>query len=185
MGLFDSIFNKKASALKKVRIDRATINGKSIMTFYFKKTTIKLESMKVNPKEEVILLESFYPMSGKYGYGVEDFVEDIIRLEKFIENNPGENALYEALDMFSSIHIKEFKRLVDADLYRNIAIFILYISAFSAMNGEPMDNDEKKSMSETFAYREFNSFSNYLFITKYKFENGQTIPYLEKYVKRS
>ena len=41
MGLFDSIFNKKASALKKVRIDRATINGKSIMTFYFKKSTQK------------------------------------------------------------------------------------------------------------------------------------------------
>lgn len=181
MGLFENVFKNVASKTNKKSIDRVTENGKSMLIFYFDKVTIKLESTKVNSNEEIVYLETFYPTYGRYGYEVEDFVDDIIRLEKYVKNNPGENAIYDALDLFTKDNINQFNRIVDTDLYSNIALFVLYLTTFSAMHGETTDNLEKKNLSETFAYREFNLFRDNIYVTKYRYENGQTVPYLEKY----
>jgi hypothetical protein len=181
MGIFDSIFKSKSSILKKAILDRTTRNGKTFVSFNFKKVFIKLETLVVNKNEELVVIENFYPIYNTYGYGIIDFIEDVNRIEKYIDNNPGENALDEALDLFSKENIREFNRLVDADLYRNISIFITYISAHATMIGEAMNNEEKMSMSETFAYKQFEKFGNFIYRTKYRYENGRPVPYLEKY----
>ena len=90
-------------------------------------------------KEKIIVIPSYDTRINRFTelrYGERDFVDDVKMMLKFLENSPkGEDFLYVAFDSFVSYHIKQFNRIIDTDLFRITAEFILVIEALSVKQG--------------------------------------------------
>ena len=141
----------------------------------------------MSAQNSVIILPSYDPRLHRMmdiGYGVQDFMDDIQEIINFIDsNNKGENAFFDAFDVFCAKHIKEYNRLIDTDLFRIIAEFVLIMKATALRNNIGFSDDDRVGITNVFMKRAFTIFADMIYITRYKHGNFGIETYLEKYQK--
>lgn len=182
MGIFD--FIKKKSV-----ISYQYSNGKKEVVFDFTMKTgkVKIVCKSALMQEPVILIPSYDPRVGRVvelGYGEQDFADDIQSLINIIDaKDMGDMAFYNAFDVFTSNHIKEFGRLIDTDLFRIIAEVISMMEALSKKNNIVFSEIDRIGITKTFVNRALSRYANLFYITKYQRTELGIEPYLEKYLK--
>ena len=120
--------------------------------------------------------------SANLGYGDKDFRDDLCEIIEIIESKDmGENAFFYAFDEFIKTHIKKYNRLVDTDLFRIIAEFILIIEALSANQGIHIPITQQVEFTRLFVNRALMTVPQHLYVTRYRTSTLGIEPYLEKY----
>lgn len=136
-------------------------------------------------KEKIIVIPSYDTRINRFTelrYGERDFVDDVKMMLKFLENSPkGEDFLYVAFDSFVSYHIKQFNRIIDTDLFRITAEFILVIEALSVKQGIHIPITRRVEFTRLFVNRALMTVPQYLYVTRYRTSALGIEPYLEKY----
>ena len=139
-------------------------------------------------KEKIIVIPSYDTRINRFTelrYGERDFVDDVKMMLKFLENSPkGEDFLYVAFDSFVSYHIKQFNRIIDTDLFRITAEFILVIEALSVKQGIHIPITRRVEFTRLFVNRALMTVPQYLYVTRYRTSALGIEPYLEKYKTR-
>ena len=166
-----------------------TLNGQEAEIYFpYLTGTIRIVceiDLNMSRKEKIIVIPSYDTRINRFTelrYGERDFVDDVKMMLKFLENSPkGEDFLYVAFDSFVSYHIKQFSRIIDTDLFRIIAEFILVIGALSANQGIHIPIAQQVEFTRLFVNRALMTVPQYLYVTRYRTSALGIEPYLEKY----
>lgn len=146
---------------------------------------IKCNSMPSN--KHIIILPIFDVRIGRsanLGYGDKDFRDDLCEIIEIIESKDmGENAFFYAFDEFIKTHIKKYNRLVDTDLFRIVAEFILMMKALSKQSNMEFSENDRIEITKVFINRALKNFSDSYYVTRYKANGLNLEPYLDKYIK--
>lgn len=166
-----------------------TPNGqKAEFSFSYLDETIKIVceiDLNMSREEKIIAVPLYDVRINRFTelrYGERDFIDDVKMMLKFLEKSPkGEDFLYVAFDSFISYHIKQFNRIIDTDLFRIIAEFILVTEALSRNKGINIPIIQHIEFSHLFINRALSTVSQHLYITRYRKSTFGIEPYLEKY----
>ncbi|MBD8041738.1 hypothetical protein H9625_15085 [Phocaeicola sp. Sa1CVN1] len=166
-----------------------TIKGQEVeFYFFYLHEVIKIVcevDLNLSRKEKIIIIPLWDIRVNQFTelrYGEQDFIDDVGTILSFLENSPkGEDFLYAAFDSFVFYHIKQFNRIVDTDLFRIIAEFILVTEALSRNKGISIPIMQRVEFTRLFINRVLNTVSQHLYITRYRKSTFGIEPYLEKY----
>ena len=93
-------------------------------------------------KEQAILLSIFDARSGKsvdLGYGEKDLRDDLDDIIRIVESKDmGQDIFFYAFDKFIIKHIDKYGRLIDTDLFRIVAEFVLIMQALDVKNNNSL-----------------------------------------------
>lgn len=164
-------------------------NGqKAEFSFSYLDGTIKIVceiDSNMSQKEKIIVIPLYDVRINRFTelrYGERDFIDDIKVMLRFLENSPkGEDFLYVAFDSFISYHIKQFNRIIDTDLFRIIAEFILVIEALSMKQEIHIPITQRVEFTRLFVNRVLITVPQYLYVTRYRTSAFGIESYLEKY----
>lgn len=136
-------------------------------------------------KEQAILLSIFDARSGKsvdLGYGEKDLRDDLDDIIRIVESKDmGQDIFFYAFDKFIIKHIDKYGRLIDTDLFRIVAEFVLIMQALGVKDNIIFNNSDRIGITGVFINRALDRFPTYYYVTRYDYLNLK--PYLEKYTK--
>lgn len=135
--------------------------------------------------KSVIVLPSYNPYLRKdaeIGYGVKDFIDDILEIIDIIDlEDMGEDAFFNAFDVFTRKHINLYNRLIDTDLFRIVAELTSMMQAVANKNNIEFTSHDRIDITNVFIRRAFERFSNAIYITRHRFGKNGIEAYIEKY----
>ncbi|MDH6343306.1 hypothetical protein M2480_001295 [Parabacteroides sp. PFB2-12] len=131
--------------------------------------------------EKLVVMDIYFPQRSRLYYGAMDFANDIKRLDFYMIIN--QNNIDLAINAYFDNHFEEYKRFVDVDIYRDVALMTYYVDLYSIQRAnEGLDDSEKISFSTTLAENLKSFYKDHFYLTKYKMTEGIPQPYLEKYI---
>lgn len=137
------------------------------------------------PASDAVVLPS-YNSCGEHPsvlfYNETDFAGDLQKMIALIGNKEmTAKVLFHAYDTFITGHIQKEHRLIDTDIYRIAAEFLLLADAVTqAETGRRLTEDEKHGRVRGLIDRAFCKFTKYLYITHYRIKDESLEPYLIK-----
>lgn len=153
--------------------------------FMMKIGEIVISCRTMQRQKTVIVLPSYnlcLKKVAEIGYGVKDFIDDIQEIISIIDlKDMGENAFFNAFDVFVKRHVEQYNRLIDTDLFRIVAELILMMQAVANKKHIEFTNNDRIDITHVLVKRAFEKFSNVIYITRYKYGVGGIEAYIEKY----
>lgn len=105
-----------------------------------------------------------------------EFAEDLAKIIHHLENallkkmhGATSDFLFDAFDAVIHLHIQQYGRIVDTDLYSTISQMTIAVDLLGRQEpkGRPLDEQTKRSLLESFMARVEQKFGNYLYLTRY------------------
>lgn len=105
-----------------------------------------------------------------------EFAEDLAKIIHLLENallkkmqGATSDFLFDAFDAVINLHIQQYGRIVDTDLYSTISQMTIAVDLLGRKEpkGKPLDEQAKRRLLESFMARVEQKFGNYLYLTTY------------------